>query len=284
MIAGALVNEKDIGHGIYTPDVPFPEEFPAGEAAVFFNKLPMAVSTRAEMMTRYGVEGPDRSDSAGALDGRTRCIERVHVTGGTNGILVDYLRRYRPFTPSLVGRAEDQAYILSVLYDEEQGSLLRYVHEPGLIMRHDKEAFAGESIAAARTGRFIGDLARTYYFTRYAEILPWGMERTKSQIDPFTGCFVSSRCYSVVVLRLALHAAELTVSGKGEEAAGVLRLAARKLGPLFRDPAGDEVRARYVHERAAWHSFYDALGRAEVASGDSGAAARSVVATAHLGL
>jgi hypothetical protein len=284
MIAGALVNEKDIGHGVYTPDVPFPEEFPAGEAAVFFNKLPMAVSTRAEMMTRYGVEGPDRSDGAGALDGRTSCIERVHVTGGTNGILVDHLRRYRPFTPSFVGRAEDQAYILSVLYDEERGSLLRYVHEPGLIMRHDKEAFAGESIAAARTGRFIGDLARTYYFTRYAEILPWGMERTKSQIDPFTGCFVSSRCYSVVVLRLALHAAELIVAGKDEEAAGVLRLAARKLGPLFRDPAGNNVRARYVHERAAWHSFYDALGRAEVASGDSGAAARSVVATAHLDL
>lgn len=284
MIAGALVNEKDIEHGVYTPDVPFPEEIPAGESAVFFNKLPMAVSTRAEMMTRYGTEGPDRSDGGGTLDGRTRCIERVHVTGGTNGILVEHLRRYRPFTPSFIGRAEDQAYILSVLYDGEQGSLLRYVHEPGLIMRHDKEAFAGESIAAARTGRFIGDLARTYYFTRYAEILPWGMERTKSQIDPFTGCFVTSRCYSVVVLRLALHAAQLIATGKDEEAAGVLRLAARRLGPLFRDPAGEKVRTRYLHERAAWQSFYDALDRAEVASGDRGAAARSVVATAYLSL
>ncbi|MFP4206916.1 MAG: hypothetical protein ACLFSP_12460 [Spirochaetaceae bacterium] len=277
MIAGALVNEKDIEKGVYTPDVPFPEGIPAGEAAVFFNKLPMAVSTRAEMMVRYG------ADDDAALDGRTRCIERVHVTGGTNGILVDHLRRYRPFTPSFIGRAEDQAYLLSVLYDGEQGSFLRYVHEPGLIMRHDKEAFAGESIAAARTGRFIGDLARTYYFTRYAEILPWGMKRTKSQLDPFTGCFITPRCYGVIVLRLALHAAELVAAGKDEEAAEVLRLSARKLGPLFRDPDGEDLRKRYLRERAAWHSFYDALARAEASVGASAAAARSVVAGTHLG-
>ncbi len=294
MIAGALVNEKDIGKGVYTPDVPFPEEIPAGEAAVFFNKLPMAVSTRAEMMTRYGggpvgaaapeSGSPESGGGDTALDGLTRCIERFHVTGGTNGILVDHLRRYRPFTPSFIGRAEDQAYILSVLYDADQGSLLRYVHEPGLIMRHDKEAFAGESIAAARTGRFIGDLARTYYFTRYAEVLPWGMEKTKSRIDPFTGCFVTPCCYSVIVLRLALHAAHLASAGRHEEASGVLLLAARKLGPLFRDPAGEEVQERYLYERGAWYSFYDALGRAESASGDSGVEARSVIAAAHLGL
>ncbi|MFP4374020.1 MAG: hypothetical protein ACLFPO_06805, partial [Spirochaetaceae bacterium] len=273
MIAGALVNEKDIGTGVFTPDVPFPEEIPAGEAAVFFNRLPMAVSTRAEMMTRYGT-GAESVDSGGensAPDGRRRCIERVHVTGGTNGILVDHLRRYRPFTPSFIGRAEDQAYILSVLYAEREGSFLRYVHEPGLIMRHDKEAFAGESIAAARTGRFIGDLARTYYFTRYAEILPWGLEKTKSQIDPFTGSFATRRCFSVIVLRLALHAAHLVSAGREEEASGVLRLAARKLDPLFRDPAGEEVRTRYLYERAAWQSFYDALGRAQAGSVDGAA-------------
>ncbi|NBB90869.1 MAG: hypothetical protein GVY23_06640 [Spirochaetes bacterium] len=285
MIAGALVNEKDIGSGVYTPDVPFPEEIPAGEAAVFFNKLPMAVSTRAEMMTRYeGPGGADAPNTDTGIDGRAHCIERVHVTGGTNGILVDHLRRYRPFTPSFIGRAEDQAYILSVLYDGEQARLLRYVHEPGLIMRHDKDAFAGESIAAARTGRFIGDLARTYYFTRYAGILPWGLEWTKSRIDPFTGCFVTRRCYAIIVLRLALHAAHLIAAGEDEEASQVLRLAARKLGPLFEDPAGERVRRRYLYERSAWHSFYDALRRAEAASSDTVGAAESVVAPAHLEL
>ena len=266
MIAGALVNEGDIHSGVFTPDVPYPEEIPAGEAAVFYNKLPMAVSTRAEMMTRYGT---------GTLDGRTRCIERVHVTGGTNGILVDQLRRYRPFTPSFIGRAEDQAYLMSVLYQGEgSGPLLRYVHEPGLIMRHDKEAFAGESIAAARDGRFIGDLVRTFYFTRYAEALPWDAGRTKAQLDPFTGCFITGRCYTVIMLRLVLHAAAILFAEGAEEggeahAASLLALAERKLRPLFEaDTDGTFIGNRVQRERAAWDYYYNALGEAE----ESGAA------------
>ena len=61
-------------------------------------------STVAEMMARY--------DGA-PQDGRARCLERIHVTGGTNGILIDALRRHRPFTPTFIGRAEDQAYLLT---------------------------------------------------------------------------------------------------------------------------------------------------------------------------
>jgi hypothetical protein len=264
MIAGALVNEGDIHAGVFSPDVPYPDEIPAGEASVFFNKLPMAISTRAEMMTRYGT---------GTLDGRTRCIERVHVTGGTNGILVDQLRQYRPFTPSFIGRAEDQAYLMSVLYENEgSGPQLRYVHEPGLIMRHDKEAFAGESIAAARDGRFVGDLVRTFYFTRYAESLPWDTDRTKAQLDPFTGCFITDRCYTVIMLRLVLHAAAILFAegadaGAEAHAASLLALAERKLKPLFEaDTDSNFVGKRVQREREAWNYYYHALREAEEAS------------------
>ena len=63
------------------------------------------------------------------LDGTHTCIQRVHVTGGTNGILIDSLRRHRPFTPSFISQAEDQAYLLSALHDT--GENLAYVHEDG---------------------------------------------------------------------------------------------------------------------------------------------------------
>ena len=61
MLAGALVNEEDIARGLFTPDVTRPSSIPAGEAVAFFNRLPMALSTEAEMMTRYtGADGnPD---------------------------------------------------------------------------------------------------------------------------------------------------------------------------------------------------------------------------------
>ena len=38
MLAGGLVNEKDIAHGLLTPDVTRPASIPAGEAVAFFNR------------------------------------------------------------------------------------------------------------------------------------------------------------------------------------------------------------------------------------------------------
>jgi len=89
MMAGALVNERDIGHGLFTPDVPIPESVPEGEAVIFYSPLPMALSTRAEMMTRYDND---------ILDGIETCIQRIHVTGGTSAALIDSIRKHRPFT------------------------------------------------------------------------------------------------------------------------------------------------------------------------------------------
>ena len=53
MIAGALVNESDIENSLFTPDVRFPELPQLPDQRLFFSVLPQAVSTRAEMMTRY---------------------------------------------------------------------------------------------------------------------------------------------------------------------------------------------------------------------------------------
>lgn len=256
MIAGALVNEKDIGRGLFTPDVTPPESVPAGEASVFYNRVPMALSTRAEMMARYGA-GED-------LDGTRTCLQRFHVTGGTNGIRVEALLRHRPFTPTFLGRAEDQAYILSVLFKGD-GPFLRYLHEPGLIMRHDKEAFAGPSIEAARLGRFVGDLARAYFFSRYAEAVPWGFEATKAQLDPFTGCFITRIPWTLQYLRLCLKATETVRSGATAEARALVSLAAERLSPLLDADEGKapSVRERWSGEAAAWDGYYDALGAAE---------------------
>jgi hypothetical protein len=266
MIAGALVNEKDIHSGIFTPDVTLPASIPPGESAVFYNRVPMALSTEAEMMLRYGKEGNP--------DGKSTCSQRFHVTGGTNGILVKQLRKHRPFTPSFMGRAEDQAYLMSVLYQATgipegntsiEPACLRYAHQPGLIMRHDKEAFAGPAIEAARHGRFVGDLARTYLFSRYAQALPWGFERTKSQLDPFTGCFITRRCWSIIVLRLVFTCARtLQTEGEGP-AAALFKLASERLSELLDADEGKvpSVGERYQREKAAWDLYYTALDKAE---------------------
>ena len=286
MLAGALVNERDIGKSLFTPDVKYPRPPFKGEDSLFLSRLPQALSTEAEMMARYG---------APSLDGRKNCLSRVHVTGGTTGITVASLRKYRPFTPVFINRAEDQAYLLSVLFsqnpNDDTGSggtpetpLLRYLHKDGLIMRHDKEAFAGEAIKAAAVGKLIGDYERLILFSYYARALPWAMGDIKAQIDPFTGCFVSRLPFTVAYLRLALKAAALFESadaacnddkggggdGDGDAARAheLIETGLKRLDAVTEEALSegrDGLREKYLREKGAWDLFYDTLDHIEEA-------------------
>lgn len=248
MIAGALVNEKDIHKGLFTPDVTFPEGAATLEEKIFFSKMLMALSTEGELMTRYG---------EGGIDGRTGCIQRIHVTGGTNGILVESLKRHRPFTPSFIGRAEDQAYILSVLMAE--GEKLGYLHEDGLVMRHDKEAFAGDAIKAASFGNMIGDYIRTLYFSEYARVLGHGdIDAIKVSADPFTGCFITPIPSTVVLLRFCMKAAGFFLAGEPEKGTEFVEAGHPRLARAM-DFVRNDLRRRYQREREGWNQFYDVL-------------------------
>ncbi len=269
MLAGALVNERDISRGLFTPDVPVPERPLRPDEMAFASAVPQAVSTRAEMMERYGGDRPDGVGTA---------LERVHVTGGTTGILVDALRRHRPFTPSFVGRAEDQAYVLSVLGTE--GPRLAYVHAAGLIMRHDKEAFAGDAIAAAETGKLIGDDIRILVFSAYARALAadpargiGDVEAVQRLLDPFTGAFVSRLPTTVVLLRFALRLAARYASGHDGEARDLARLGAPRIREALRMTEDERFAHTLARERRAWDRFHDGLDALEAAIGEGDPAA-----------
>ena len=252
MIAGALVNENDIEQGLFTPDVPFPASdrtFSLDER-VFFSQLPQALSTEAEMMARYNTND---------LDGKRNCLQRVHVTGGTNGILVDSLRRYRPFTPSFIGRAEDQAFILSTL--TEPGRRLAYLHQSGLFMRHDKRAFAPDAIQAAQVGKLVGDYVRILYFSAYAQALDEDVHQIKERVDPFTGSFMSYIPITLTMLRFALKAETLFSSGDSQLGHDFVRMGAERIGQAMQfafDERG-KLRLQYQQERQGWALYYDTL-------------------------
>ncbi len=266
MIAGTLVNATDIGSGLFTPDVRVPSGRLSASDRVFFSPLPQAISTEAEMTERY--EGP-------RPDGVTTALERIHITGGTNGILVDALRRHRPFTPSFIGRAEDQAYLISALGDEPR---LAYVHAAGLVMRHDKEAYAGAAIEAAQAGKMVGDDVRILVFSAYAGAIAdertaagISLESIKALMDPFTGGFISLVPVAAVLLRFALRILEAAEAGELDLAWSYAAIGSRRLLEnlaLTADPAG--FRAWIDDERAQWDVFYDTLDGLEsaLAAGD----------------
>jgi hypothetical protein len=212
------------------------------------------------MMTRYNKQD---------IDGSSSCISRIHVTGGTNGILIEALRKYRPFTPVFIGRAEDQAYILSTLFPTDGEPALRYLHKDGFFMRHDKQAFAGEAIKAAAMGKAVGDYERILFFSYYARILPWEIEEIKSVIDPFTGSFVSPIPLNIAYLRLALKAADLFATKEEEnEYKGfeLIETGSRRLRASTQEVSmgdGKGLKERYEREKTAWNLYYDILDRVE---------------------
>jgi hypothetical protein len=255
MIAGALVNQSDIAQGLFTPDVTFPKSKATGSQYIFYSALPQALSTQAEMMLRY---------EDGLYDGKTNCIQRIHVTGGTNGIRIESLRKHRPFTPTFIGRAEDQAYILSVLFCKQKENL-RYLHKDGLIMRHDKYAFAGESIQAAHLGKMVGDYVRILYFSHYVHALPWQSTQTKSTIDPFTGSFVSEIPFSVVALRMALETASYFAQDEEEEGTAFLKLGVQRISETITTlhDTPSYLTKRFEKEKDGWDCYYDILDALE---------------------
>ena len=166
--------------------------------------------------------------------------------------------------PGFIGRAEDQAYLLSVLSDNSEETL-RYVHKDGLVMRHDKHAFAGEAIRSARIGKLVGDYIRILMFSCYARVLPWSVKKTKDLIDPFTGCFVSYMPFTVVSLRFALKIASFFEEGKPKEGCDLLRMGTRRLHEIINNLAQtpNPLKEKYLKEKKAWNLYFDLLDKVE---------------------
>ncbi|MBW1710766.1 MAG: hypothetical protein JRJ73_12945 [Deltaproteobacteria bacterium] len=244
MIAGFLVNAADIEKSLFTPDVKYPNRAFDPDEFIFFSTLPQACSTEAEMMTRY---------NSNKFDGVQTCIQRVHVTGGTN----------RPFTPSFIGRAEDQAYILSVFPNESKK--LAYVHKDGLVMSHNKEMFAQEAIRSAHVGKLIGDYIRILYFSAYARAITNDIAALKNFQDPFTGCFISKIPTTVVYLRFALKAASFYNSDQENEGFEFIENGAKRILDALDFIQGENsmLKQAYEKEHLGWNLYYDTLSAIE---------------------
>ena len=134
-------------------------------------------------------------------------------------------------------------------------------------MRHDKEAFARESIEAAHMGKLVGDYARILLFSYYARGLPWPFHRTKGFIDPFTGCFVSLCPLTVVYLRFCFKAASFFAEGKDDQGLAFVKNGAHRISKAIRFVSGENspLKQRYERERLGWNIYYDALKAIEEA-------------------
>jgi hypothetical protein len=243
MCAGALVNESDLHEGLFTPDIEHPTSPPSLPDLLFRKSVPQALSTEAEMMDRG-------DDPPGAVR------QRIHVTGGTTGITVDALTRYRPFTPSFIARAEDQAYLLSVLGGTQPR--LRTAHIPGLFMRHDKESVASGAVISSEVGTAVGDYERMVLFTGYARALKLV---DTSRLAPFTGSYISNAPMAATLIRLMLDVIDRSQHGNEAAASELLSLGVRRIAAAY-DLAlapGNTLSHQIEQERLGWDRYYAAV-------------------------
>lgn len=244
MIAGQLVNDSDFEKSIYELDIKKPEAELKYDQYIFFKAKPQYISTAAEMGYRSEAE----KDT----------ILRYHVTGGTNGILIEALKKYKPFCPSFIGRAEDQAYLLSVLFKDYESSYLRYYHQDGLIMRHDKNSFIGAEIEDSKISKLIGDYERILLFSHYAEDILNDYQRLKEELFPFTAAFISEIPLLVIYYRSFLKAYQLAENDEAQALEFLTELRER-LNEIYNKLDQDYYQQKFLIERKAWNEYYQIL-------------------------
>ena len=243
MIAGSLVNDYDIDKSLFVPDVKKPDSAEITYDKFIFNsQKPQYISTIAEMGTRYKRGGNP--------------IIRYHVTGGTNGILVEDLIRYKPFTPGFIGRAEDQAFILSIIDKKVDGKFLRYYHNDSLVMRHDKHSLVKRTIEKSETSKMVGDYERILLFSYYVDKILNRYDYIKEELFPFTACFISKIPYLIIYFRALLKAYSLAEENDTDAEEFLLNLADR-LNNVIEHMDNEYYYKQYLKEKQAWEEFYN---------------------------
>lgn len=121
-------------------------------------------------------------------------------------------------------------------------------------MRHDKEAFATESMKAAVFGKQIEDIIRILYFSAYAHILS-NLEKLKKRIDPFIRMFVSYLPITLTYMIFSLKVTEIYKS-KNEEASNFVLIGAKRLLHLGKK---SKLEQQYKQEQEEWETHYNIL-------------------------
>lgn len=261
--AGSLTNLNELidKDDLFFPDISMPEvpeSIPEGEAGVFYQRLVQALITQGEAFP------PEVHWRALRILNEYPYM-RTFVTGGTVGFLIEALERYAPFVDTSIHRAEDQAFLLSVLFDQYDGKLLRYLYFPGLHMIHEKESFASEAIKTAEPYKKIYDLERIWKFSYLAQALckikGWNFGEVRKTLNFFTASFIQPFPGLLALIRFALSVAEK--GGRNREDIIYQKEGLKRLGKIAFSQEGyrRDTTTRVVKEIKAWRFYYDLMIR-----------------------
>jgi len=127
-------------------------------------------------------------------------------------------------------------------------------------MRHDKEAFASNSIKSAKDGTYIADILRIIYYSYYAKLIPGGIEKAKNETYPFTGSYISQYPFTLSYLRFFVKLLELYNEGEIKRADSMLELGINRITSVINELEKSEfLKLEYIDEKEAWDLYYDEI-------------------------
>ena len=244
MVAGYLINDVDIDKSMYEPDVAMPSDDFNTEQYIFNSGRPQYISSVAEML------GKEQSDK--------EATTRYHITGGMNGVLVEDLITFKPFTPSFITRAEDQAFMLSIVNKEVDGTYLRCYHQHGFFMRHDKGTFLAEDLKHFEVPKKVGDYERILLFSHYAKDILGSYDKIKDEIQPFTASFVTNHPYTTILFRAIFAAYELANKNLNDGYIFLDSITSR-LPEIMANIDNGTYKEQFDKEKMAWDHYYGSL-------------------------
>jgi len=173
-------------------------------------------------------------------------ISHTVVKGGGYGITNEGLRKFRPFTFSLVGRAEDQQFYFSGLSKGARG-----IFHPDLRIAHYKGAVAS-SEKKTEASRFLGDMYRLILFQYLA-----GLTGVKEDIDPMPGVFAGELGRAQAIYHL-LYKASYYYSSDRTELGDELLKGWTELNDLIEHIKSGEILELLRGEQRQWEEFVKA--------------------------
>ncbi len=230
--AGEYINSKDVDkHGyqkaFHMPEVPLPVSFIS--SSIMFNKAYAQGRVTALYNTFKNLE---------------ENISHPVVKGGGYGITNHALRKYTPFTLSMVGRAEDQQF-----YFHGLARGIRGIFHPDLRVAHYKESVQGSEKKQAGT-KFLGDMYRLIIFEKIVSIL-----KVKTEIDPFPGLFAGELARAQAFYHLLYRAFAFAEQGDIETTEYLLTEGIDQLETLKEKIDTGIIKKKLEEETREWNEF-----------------------------
>lgn len=241
-IIGEYVNNIDImktgyKNALFESDVKPPSTY--NNNMIFFNKG-FAHAKATSIYNKFSKYKFEKNNS----EFDSNSISHPVVKGGGYGIENSGLKKYTPFCPSFITRAEDQAFYYSGFSKGIRGIFIETLR-----ITHYKEKYS-HSEEKTTFDRLIEDIHRLILFSEIGKFL-----NNKNYLDPLPGVFISNMAFCQSFITIVYNTFLLILKNQYENGEYLLYNGVERLLYLHKFLQTNNIKNIYKKEEMHWQDF-----------------------------